>query len=69
MRRLIEPSHLDICCLLKPVIACGSERVKGSKQTRSTELSPLYKIAEKVPGVFVALNPLSTDKALDQRSL
>ena len=24
-----EPSHLDLCCLLKPsIIACGSERVK-----------------------------------------
>ena len=24
-----EPSHLDLCCLQKPVIiACGSERVK-----------------------------------------
>ena len=24
-----EPSHLDICCLQKPIIiACGSERVK-----------------------------------------
>ena len=28
MRRLIEPSHLDLCCLQKPIIiACGSERV------------------------------------------
>ena len=24
-----EPSHLDLCCLQKPIIiACGSERVK-----------------------------------------
>ena len=31
MRRLIEPSHLDLCCLQKPIIiACGSERVKSS---------------------------------------
>ena len=29
MRRLIEPSHLDLCCLQKPIIIdCGSERVK-----------------------------------------
>ena len=29
MRRLIEPSHLDLCCLQKTIIiACGSERVK-----------------------------------------
>ena len=29
MRRLIEPSHLDLCCLQKPtIIACGSERFK-----------------------------------------
>ena len=29
MRRLIEPSHMDLCCLQKPIImACGSERVK-----------------------------------------
>ena len=28
MRRLIEPFHLDLCCLQKPIIiACGSERV------------------------------------------
>ena len=25
-----EPSHLDLCCLQKPVIiACGSERLKS----------------------------------------
>ena len=30
MRRLSEPSHLDLCCLQKPIIiACGSERVKA----------------------------------------
>ena len=23
-----EPSHLDLCCLQKPIIACSSERVK-----------------------------------------
>ena len=29
MWRLIEPSHLDLCCLQKPIIiACGSEIVK-----------------------------------------
>ena len=29
MRRLIEPSQLDLCCLQKPIIIdCGSERVK-----------------------------------------
>ena len=29
MRRLIEASHLDLCCLQKPIIiACGSEKVK-----------------------------------------
>ena len=29
MRRLTEPSYLDLCCLQKPIIiACGSERVK-----------------------------------------
>ena len=27
---IFEPSHLDLCCLQKPVIiACGRERVKG----------------------------------------
>ena len=31
MRRFIEPSHLDLCCLQKPIIiACGSERVKDT---------------------------------------
>ena len=35
MRRLIEPSHLDLCCLQKPiVIACGSERVKVLRVSR-----------------------------------
>ena len=34
MRRLIEPSHLDLCCLQKPIIiACDSERVKRAKYT------------------------------------
>ena len=29
MRRLIEQSHLELCCLQKPIIfACGSEKVK-----------------------------------------
>ena len=29
-----EPSHLDLCCLHKPIIiACGSERVKGDGYT------------------------------------
>ena len=29
MRRFIEPSHLDLCCLQKLIIiVCGSERVK-----------------------------------------
>ena len=32
MRRLSEPSHLDLCCLQNPVIiACGSEKVNLSK--------------------------------------
>ena len=31
MRRLIEPSHLDLCCLQMPIIiACGSERVNNA---------------------------------------
>ena len=30
MRRFIEPSHLDLCCLQKAIIiACGSERVNA----------------------------------------
>ena len=30
MRRLNEQSHLDLCCLQKPIIiTCGIERVKG----------------------------------------
>ena len=30
-----EPSHLDLCCLQKPIIVTfGSERVKGRAQTR-----------------------------------
>ena len=34
MRRLTEPSHLDLCCLQKPIIiACGSERVVTLSQT------------------------------------
>ena len=34
MRRLIEPSHLDLCCLQQPIIiACGSERVKWKQYT------------------------------------
>ena len=37
MRRLIEPSHLDLCCLQKPIIiACGSERVKGEPPVQTT---------------------------------
>ena len=32
MRGLIEPSHLDLCGLQKPIIiACGSERVIHDK--------------------------------------
>ena len=32
MRRLKEPSYLDLCCLLKPIIiACGSERVNSAQ--------------------------------------
>ena len=28
MRQLVEPSHLDLCCLQEPIIiACGRERV------------------------------------------
>ena len=31
MRRLNEPSHLDLCCLQKPIIiACGNERVNNA---------------------------------------
>ena len=31
MRRLIEPPHLDLCCLQKPIIIiCGSERVNAT---------------------------------------
>ena len=34
MRRLIEPSHLDLCCLQKPIIiAYGSERVNRIEYT------------------------------------
>ena len=36
MRRLNEPSHLDLCYLQKPIIiACGSERVNKLKQELS----------------------------------
>ena len=36
MRRLIEPSHLDLCCLQKPIIiAYGSERVNKMPYFRS----------------------------------
>ena len=39
MRRLIEPSHLDLCCLQKPIIiACGSERVKVNQNTCMLDL-------------------------------
>ena len=32
-----EPSHLDLCCLEKPVIiACGSERVKNENAKQMT---------------------------------
>ena len=37
MRQLIEPSHLDLCCLQKPIISlCGSERVKLHIQYQKT---------------------------------
>ena len=37
MRRLIEPSHLDLCCLQKVVIiACDSERVNSSSKRFTT---------------------------------
>ena len=52
MRRLIEPSHLDLCCLQKSIIiACGSERVKLHckieirdyiSQTRLCELKSVF---------------------------
>ena len=33
-----EPSHLDLCCLQKPIIiACGSERVKPLKYRAAHE--------------------------------
>ena len=36
MRRLNEPSHLDLCCLQKFIVfAYGSERVKEKGQTKS----------------------------------
>ena len=42
MRQLIEPSHLDLCCLQKPIIiACGSERVKTFKQHLLWTASPI----------------------------
>ena len=38
MRRLIEPYHLDLCCLQKPIIiACGSERVNQTTIRQRTE--------------------------------
>ena len=43
-----EPSHLDLCCLQKPImIVCGSERVKLGFLARNFALSsvaaPKYK--------------------------
>ena len=44
MRRLNEPSHLDLCCLQKSVIiACGSERVKA-------DVSVLLGLKRAAPG-------------------
>ena len=44
MRRLNEPSHLDLFCLQKPVnIACGSERVKQICIKKT--LKQTYKVA------------------------
>ena len=47
MGRLIEPSHLDQCCLQKPIfIVCGSERVKPALVARDVNLNSdaaLYK--------------------------
>ena len=41
MRRLIEPSHRNLCCLQKPIIiACGSERV--NRICASSEDSDLH---------------------------
>ena len=35
-----EPSHLDLCCLPKPIIiACGSERVKANMKSQNGEKS------------------------------
>ena len=43
MRRLIEPSHLDLCCLQKPIIiACGSERVNSRTTVLSTSLGKAF---------------------------
>ena len=34
-----EPSHLDLCCLQKPIIiACGSERVKAPIPTAADDI-------------------------------
>ena len=60
MRRLIEPSHLDLCCLQKPIIiTCASERVNQcitflltlkapSKLTADDILNFLFYFLEKV---------------------
>ena len=60
MRWLIEPSHLDLCCLQKPIIiACASERVNQcitflltlkapSKLTAEDILNFLFYFLEKI---------------------
>ena len=48
-----ELSHLDLCCLQKPVIiACGSERVKVRFRASKTGLNPTPTDRSKVVSLF-----------------
>ena len=56
-----EPSHLDLCCLQKPVfIACGGERVNSILESVFLKnvfiFFPLPILAAKPPEVYLAKN-------------
>ena len=81
MRRLIEASHLDLCCLQKPIfIACGSERVNDvsflvghfvssprEREKRDKELEEARK--EAFPGVGVGKQGICLFIFREQRNI
>ena len=60
MRRLIEPSHLDLCCLQKPIII--SVAVKQLKQA-AKDIFSVFTL------IFGHLNPFMPDGLLYINSL